>query len=286
MALKWRGFRRLFWAAPLLLAGAQPAVAKEAPAAAKSVESKGPEASRRVPKPVAQEYEPRPAVWLLSDEDTKIYLFGTNHILPPGFKWRSPAVESAVKAADALVVETYTTPEEEAALEAEVLPLMFLAEPKPFVKRFPKKHRAQIREDIRQAGIPAESLDTMQTWAGGMMIGLASVFEDYGADDPDAKLTAEVPTESEAEAEEASERELHDWAQGRPEQLTETIEDLPAEMYDVLVTRRNAAWTEWLAKRLDAPGTLFVAVGAGHLAGKDSVQSMLAKRGLEAKRVD
>lgn len=38
-------------------------------------------------------------------------------------------------------------------------------------------------------------------------------------------------------------------------------------------------------KRLDKPGTVFVAVGAGHLAGKDSVQDQLAAYGHEAERV-
>ena len=28
--------------------------------------------------------EPRPAIWLLADEDTSIYLFGTVHVLHPG----------------------------------------------------------------------------------------------------------------------------------------------------------------------------------------------------------
>ena len=33
------------------------------------------------------------------------------------------------------------------------------------------------------------------------------------------------------------------------------------------------------------PGTLFIAVGAGHLAGRDSVQAVLAEAGLRAERV-
>ncbi|RYG84867.1 MAG: TraB/GumN family protein, partial [Sphingomonadales bacterium] len=36
---------------------------------------------------------------------------------------------------------------------------------------------------------------------------------------------------------------------------------------------------------LDGSGTVFIAVGAAHLAGDDSVQSILERRGVTAERV-
>ncbi|MEC7398433.1 MAG: TraB/GumN family protein, partial [Pseudomonadota bacterium] len=39
-------------------------------------------------------------------------------------------------------------------------------------------------------------------------------------------------------------------------------------------------------ERLDRPGTVLVAVGAGHFFGPKSVQVMLAERGLAAERLD
>ena len=39
----------------------------------------------------------------------------------------------------------------------------------------------------------------------------------------------------------------------------------------MMFTERNARWADWIAGRMQTPGTVFVAVGAGHLAGKDSV---------------
>ena len=47
--------------------------------------------------------------------------------------------------------------------------------------------------------------------------------------------------------------------------------------YRMLFTDRNARWAQWIARRLQQPGTVFVAVGAGHLAGKDSVQHKLGR---------
>ena len=339
MALKTWGFVRLLWTMPLLLAGAEPALAKATPKPAAGVKAiaaaKDAEATATsAPKPLVQDYAPRPAIWLLEDQDTKIYLLGTIHVLPTGFKWRSPALEQSVRAADELVVVTYSTPEQDEALNAETVPLMMLSEPRPFLKRFPKKHRASIREGIEASGLPAKSLDHMQTWAGGIMIGMAGLLEEFGADGledvpgvedileaefkaankpilsiedaisvlrsisalPEEVQIAMLVGESESgaagasaetEDEAASEKDLHDWARGRSENLADDIlGGLPPQMYDVLVTRCNAAWTDWLAARLEKPGTVLVAVGAGHLAGKDSLQTMLAARGLAAKRID
>ena len=52
---------------------------------------------------VTQDYEPSPAIWKLADEDTTIYLFGTFHLLPDGFLWRSPELDGVVEEADELV---------------------------------------------------------------------------------------------------------------------------------------------------------------------------------------
>jgi uncharacterized protein YbaP (TraB family) len=78
------------------------------------------------------------------------------------------------------------------------------------------------------------------------------------------------------------------WASGDTDrlaaQLNEDLRTTP-RLAQLLLTDRNARWADWIAARLDKPGTVFVAVGAGHLAGSDSVQAMLAKKGLRAERV-
>ena len=55
---------------------------------------------------VEQNYDPRPAIWRITDEDTTIHLFGTFHILPEGFRWRTPAFDAIAAEADELVLET------------------------------------------------------------------------------------------------------------------------------------------------------------------------------------
>ena len=78
------------------------------------------------------------------------------------------------------------------------------------------------------------------------------------------------------------------WANGDLKGIERTFDDetqMSPELKAALMSKRNAAWADWLAKRMEKPGTAFVAVGAGHLVGEDSVQAMLKKKGIKAKRV-
>ncbi len=65
--------------------------------------------------------------------------------------------------------------------------------------------------------------------------------------------------------------------------LNEQLDD--PVLYKRLLTDRNVRWAQWIDRRLKSPGTVFIAVGAGHLAGQDSVQVQLRKRGIKARRL-
>jgi uncharacterized protein YbaP (TraB family) len=81
---------------------------------------------------------------------------------------------------------------------------------------------------------------------------------------------------------------LHYWQAGQPDRLAksmnESLEATP-ELAQVLLIGRNRNWAQWIRARLGQPGTVFVAVGAGHLAGKGSVQDQLKAIGIATARV-
>lgn len=275
----------------------------------------------------AAEKAPRPALWLLADSDTKIYLFGTTHILPARLKWRSAALDRAIAEADELVMETADSAEGEAEFsEAELKP-MLRATPAPVLERVSQARRAPLRKLIAEAEMPIEVMDAFQDWAVAMLLTVSQIERHYkksgdkvtGAEEvlgrafrKAGKRVSGIETGAEqmgflaavsAETQKAMLEDTIDelsagnldalegddeaWARGDVEAIAASIEgSLPPEVYDVLLPQRNARWTEWLAKRLERPGTLLFAVGAGHLAGKDSVQRMLAARGLRARRID
>lgn len=269
--------------------------------------------------------EPRPALWLLADEDTRIYLFGTTHILPAALKWRSAALDRAIAASDELVTETGGTADDE--LGPDDMAPMLLSAPAPVLERVEERQREALRRLIADSGLSLEDMSLMQDWAVGMIVAVAAIEKHYrtgGGEVSGAERVLEQAFRSagkpisgvETAAEQmgflaqlspgAQRRMLEetideiaagdfsmmegddaDWVRGDVDRIAASLaEAMPPEMYDILLTRRNARWTDWLERRLERPGTLLFAVGAGHLAGKHSVQAMLAGRGLKVERID
>ena len=64
------------------------------------------------------------------------------------------------------------------------------------------------------------------------------------------------------------------------------LEHASPDTYRMMFTERNVRWADWIRARMRTPGTVFVAVGAGHLAGKDSLLVRLAERGIPSQRVN
>jgi uncharacterized protein YbaP (TraB family) len=266
---------------------------------------------------------PVPAMWKVSDEDTTLYLFGTIHLLPEGQKWRSPAFERALASADELVLEVANLDDPQASA-ASMMKLGLTPTPMPMRLRVPEGKRAALDAMIKDSGLPPTALDQMETWAASIVLlgvsfqrmgldpklgvetaitapfkqtgkpvrGLETIEEQFGFFDalPEEQQRTFLlgVLESPEEAKKQFAAMLDAWGRGDEAGLARAFEDernLTPELREVLLTRRNAKWAKWLDERMDRPGTAFVAVGAGHLAGKDSVQAMLGKYGHKATRV-
>ena len=93
-----------------------------------------------------------------------------------------------------------------------------------------------------------------------------------------------------AEASDKTDEMVRAWATGDVERLGRlTDENLKKEspgLYEILLTQRNQNWAAVLDQRLrQDEGIIFVAVGAGHLAGPDSLLRDLEARGYRVVRV-
>ncbi len=65
----------------------------------------------------------------------------------------------------------------------------------------------------------------------------------------------------------------------------EDLRQTEPKLYQRLLVQRNEAWAKKIAAMLQQPGTIFIAVGAAHLAGPDSVQAQLKALGVAAEPV-
>lgn len=140
---------------------------------------------------LSQNYRPAPAIWKIADRDTTIYLFGTIHILPPGFNWSSPMLERIAAESSLLLVESVGTPRGTDPVKAKPLPVATdgTGSLRPLSERVSPDHRAKLAEFTRSLPPDAAPLfDGMQTWIASIAIGVvkeirAGEYPGPGADD-------------------------------------------------------------------------------------------------------
>ena len=270
------------------------------------------------PKPAS------PALWKVADADTTIYLFGTIHLLPPGTQWRSPVFDKAAAGSDTLVVETDIDESNPTATLGELFKLAITPGLPPLADRVKPDKRAALATAIEKSGIPAAALDKMETWAAAFLL-LGVQFKDLGLSpgsgvesvlkkqfQAGGKPIGELESNAEQlgffdKLSEPAQREFLEgvlddpkdmkgefsgmvdaWSRGDLAEIAKNFNsDMGGapELMDTLIARRNANWANWVKTRLDQPGTVMMAVGAGHLAGDKSVVNLLEKQGLKVTRV-
>lgn len=263
----------------------------------------------------------RPALWKVSDVDTTIWLFGTIHALPPGIPWLNGPVKAALRGSQQLVTEIPET--DPAAMQAAVLDHALLPAGQSLRALLPEADRAKFEQALAGFGLPPEAFDRFEPWYAAVALTTLPLAKTgySAANGVEEQISTEIgklgrPRIGLETAEQqlalfdslprdVQLRYLHEvldgiptldselagivreWSAGHAEKLAELLnadEDDP-EMVAALLTNRNRTWADWVSKRLNQPGTVFVAVGAGHLAGKDSVQDLLKQRGIVAARV-
>jgi uncharacterized protein YbaP (TraB family) len=234
-----------------------------------------------------------PALWEIRDADTTIYLFGTFHTLDDRTSWFGEKLRAAFDSSGELMLET-VVPEDPAALQAANAEA---TEVSADGKRRPKAFMAQTQAAVSQGrtiGMSVENgadavLRRVAEGAGKRVGGLER-FEDQ------LKTLANIPVPPPAAAAAAHATPvtitLNDllgaWSRGDTGAFSTMLLGLEAKSpaaYKLLFADRNARGGQWISDRMEQPGTVFIAVGSGHLAGKDSVQEWLAARGIKANRV-
>jgi uncharacterized protein YbaP (TraB family) len=299
------GLALVFAGAPTqVLAQAAPAPA--APAAAPAIQGQG------------------PALWVIKDADSTLYLFGSVHVLRPTTGWASPRVNAAFDSASDVWFEI-TNPEDQAAM----MPLIQqygLSPQTPLSSRLTPEEVGQLDVAAKTIGASAAQLDPLKPWLAALSLSVAPLVK-AGYDpqsgvelalkaraqaagkrlhgfetlEKQVGMLATLPDDVQLEflretlkdfdqAVEMLDSMVEAWAKGDVEGLDRIVveemkTDAP-ELYKVLLVDRNTDWADQIQTLLQGSGTAFIAVGAAHLTGDDSVQSILQSRGVAVETVE
>ena len=262
-----------------------------------------------------------PALWKIADHDTTIYLFGTIHLLPPGIDWLNGPLAYALDHSDSLITELPDLPPGDVA--AALLRHGSLPPGKNLRQMMEEKQRTQFEAALTKLGLPVAIFDKTKPWVAAATLPILQLQKagyniQSGVENGLTKRATELGRAREGletadfqfgqfdtlseeqqleylanvlgalpEINAEIQKMVGNWTRGDAAALAAQLNsdsDSPA-LAEALIFSRNRNWAGWIQNRLKQPGTVFIAVGAGHLGGKGSVQDVLAKKGFMAVRV-
>ena len=239
------------------------------------------------PRPI---HVAKPAMWKLADRDTTIYLFGTIHMLPKDYAWRTATLEQAVNGSQALVVETIVDEAKPEQIQAELARMAFnTPNLPPLAERIAPEKRPLLTTALSKAGLPHNGLDRIETWAAAFIL-LGPQFKDLGVSGGEGveavlrkrfadsgKPVMQLETNGEQlgffdALPEAAQRELLEgtlespgamreefggmlaaWARGDVKAIAKSFNknlSTSPDLKDALIRRRNTNWSRWISRRM------------------------------------
>lgn len=266
----------------------------------------------------------QPALWVVKNAQATIYLFGTVHLLPTDANWHYPALDKALATSDSLTIElTDDDPANMQALVLQygVDPTHPLSGQLSAAENATLAKAAQAA-DVPGG---EQTLEIMRPWLAALTLTVAPLIKAGldPAHGVDKLLQAQMAKAGKpVNGLETSEQQIRFLSDLPPslqlDFLRDTLRDVDKDsseltglitawkagdtdaiarledddvrkespgLYKTLIVDRNKAWATKIAALLQHPGTVFIAVGAAHLAGPDSVQAQLRQMGVDSVRL-
>jgi uncharacterized protein YbaP (TraB family) len=245
-----------------------------------------------------------PALFVVRDADTTVYIFGTFHALDGQSEWFSKGVKGAFEQSGELVLETLV-PEGPTAAgsgfseqagerlrnlsvtpSASFLATAHMAISAGRLQGMQVDNGADmvLRRNAEIEGKQVEGLETLESQLN-MFSKMPSA---VSAAPPKAGTPVGETRPMDSLSKAMSEMQTA-WKRGDQSvfvRMLGQLNEVSPDIYRMMFTERNARWADWITARMQTPGTVFVAVGAGHLAGKDSLLVRLAEHGIESTRLN
>jgi hypothetical protein len=264
-----------------------------------------------------------PPRWVVRDADSELVLFPTIHALPEDLEWKSEAMLEQLAEADEVWFEIDLATAQGPEMQQRVMQQGMDPE-RPLSSVLGDELHGRFAESVDALGLPIAQLDPMRPWLASITLtNVALAQAGFSAEaGVEARLRQRVEgrelraletavgqidmlaglpepvqiamLESTLEDVDGFAEEMRtlaeDWAQGDVSGMeTLLIDEMAVEypaLYDAVFTQRNRRWVEIIEDELAGSGTDFIAVGAGHLVGDDSVVEMLRARGWTVTRIE
>jgi len=270
----------------------------------------------------AQDDARRPPLFVVQDDDSRVYLLGSVHVLPAGALPLPQHVEAAYDSASVVAFELDLD-----VAQAGVAGMMASAVDEATVATaLSDAQRDSLNAALGALGLPSGAFDAFEPWFVAMTYGIVALqqsglpveaggvdayyfgrakadqkervafetvelqtaaFDDLPTDVQVAYLMDTLTMSPDSTA--AFFGDMVDaWSGGDDARLATLLDDgfnHPA-LFDALLVARNRAWIPQIESLLAREGeTALVVVGAGHLLGESSVVDMLRQAGYTVERL-
>ena len=269
----------------------------------------------------ARERNDGPPLWVVEDDDSRLYLYGTVHMLPAGLDWQRPDMWDALSESGTVWLETSDAPDAQRRAERATQARGFQPAGERLSAGWDQFQTKQLEIAALQGDIPLSFLDTLEPWLAAELITVsaaeaAGLSGTIGADAAIASRarrlakrvvaldTPAAQVASAADAPEAAQREelfalldrynnigaemqsiADEWARGDVDALEARLSaSVSGADRERLYTVRNRSWAGELGAWMEGSGTGFAAVGVGHLLGEGNLRDLLERDGFRVRR--
>ena len=265
-----------------------------------------------------------PAIWVATDFDSTLYLFGTVHLLPDDLVWQREDMRQAFADSGTIFFEVDTGPESQVEGTVLTTSLGLRSDGLRLSDRLDNYQLNLMEAAANNGDLTIAALDGMQPWLAAEYLTFAAA-QNAGLS---AALSADEALKSRAAREgknviylESLETQIRasaelpefiqiriltetlerfnalgldatniaeQWAVGGTDYLTDQLirpmKSREPEVFNNLLRDRNRAWANKIARFMEDSGTGFVAVGTAHLLGEQSLLSELREQGYTVQR--
>jgi hypothetical protein len=121
--------------------------------------------SAYAPQSVAIEPMAGPALWQVSDDDTRIYLFGLPNLMDADTQWRNAAFDAALSEADVVILEAdRSSPQAQAAMQQAAQQFGVFRDGRTLNDVLDDEMSAQVRTVAASLGVPLQALNPLKPW--------------------------------------------------------------------------------------------------------------------------